>query len=105
MLPLSIARRWYRAMTTGAIWGIGHGVGAGAVGAAAYFVRGGDRRFTNRRHLGTVTTVIRILQLNGTIRFLNLFVRTFNCNVHVRNLEIGHYVYTTRVCTFSTRID
>jgi len=40
VLPLSIARRWYRAMNTGAIWGIGHGVGAGAVGAAAYFVKG-----------------------------------------------------------------
>lgn len=40
VLPLSIARRWYSALSTGAIWGIGHGVGAAAVGAAAYFVRG-----------------------------------------------------------------
>ena len=40
LLPLCIGRRWWVAVHTGAIWGLGHGIGAALVGALAFAVRG-----------------------------------------------------------------
>ena len=40
LLPLCMGRRWWIALYTGAYWGLGHGIGAGLVGALAWAVRG-----------------------------------------------------------------
>ena len=40
LLPLCMSRRWWVALTTGAYWGLGHGIGAALVGALAFAVRG-----------------------------------------------------------------
>jgi len=40
LLPLCMSRRWWIALTTGAYWGLGHGIGAALVGALAFAVRG-----------------------------------------------------------------
>jgi cation diffusion facilitator family transporter len=40
LLPLCLGRRWYLAATTGAIWGLGHGVGAALVGLLGFALRG-----------------------------------------------------------------
>lgn len=40
LLPLCMGRRWWVSMRTGAYWGLGHGIGAAAVGALAFLVRG-----------------------------------------------------------------
>lgn len=40
LLPLCVGRRWYRAAGAGALWGIGHGVGAAMVGALGFVLRG-----------------------------------------------------------------
>lgn len=40
LLPLCVGRRWYRAAGAGALWGIGHGVGAALVGALGFVLRG-----------------------------------------------------------------
>ena len=40
LLPLCMSRRWWVALSTGAYWGLGHGIGAALVGALAFAVRG-----------------------------------------------------------------
>ena len=40
LLPLCMGRRWPRAASTGALWGIGHGIGAALVGAVGFALRG-----------------------------------------------------------------
>lgn len=40
LLPLSVGRRWWSAINTGAYWGLGHGIGAALVGALAFLIRG-----------------------------------------------------------------
>lgn len=40
VLPICVGRRWWSAVYTGAYWGLGHGIGATAVGALGYFVKG-----------------------------------------------------------------
>ena len=40
LLPLCIGRRWWIAVRIGALWGLGHGIGAALVGALAFAVRG-----------------------------------------------------------------
>lgn len=40
LLPLCMGRRWWVALYTGAYWGLGHGIGAAAVGGLAFAVRG-----------------------------------------------------------------
>ena len=40
LLPLCTGRRWFLAGSTGAIWGIGHGLGAALVGALGFALRG-----------------------------------------------------------------
>ena len=40
LLPLCMGRRWWIAMNTGGFWGLGHGIGAAAVGALAFALRG-----------------------------------------------------------------
>lgn len=40
LLPLCLGRRWYKAATTGAFWGLGHGVGAALVGVLGFALRG-----------------------------------------------------------------
>jgi len=40
LLPLCTGRAWSRASTTGALWGLGHGVGAALVGALGFALRG-----------------------------------------------------------------
>jgi len=40
LMPLCMGRRWWSAATTGAFWGLGHGVGAALVGAVGYLLRG-----------------------------------------------------------------
>ena len=40
LLPLCLGRRWHRAAGTGALWGLGHGVGAALVGALGFALRG-----------------------------------------------------------------
>eukprot|EP00908_Phaeocystis_cordata_P012260 Transcript_23223.p2 GENE.Transcript_23223~~Transcript_23223.p2 ORF type:complete len:284 (-),score=77.53 Transcript_23223:20-871(-) len=41
LLPLCVGRRWPRAAATGALWGIGHGLGAALIGALGFALRGG----------------------------------------------------------------
>jgi len=40
LLPLCTGREWSRASATGALWGLGHGVGAALVGALGFALRG-----------------------------------------------------------------
>lgn len=40
LLPLCLGRRWLAAASTGATWGLGHGVGAALVGALGFALRG-----------------------------------------------------------------
>jgi len=40
LLPLCIGRRWWEASSTGAFWGLGHGVGAALVGVLGFALRG-----------------------------------------------------------------
>jgi len=40
LLPLCIGRRWWKASSTGAFWGLGHGVGAALVGVLGFALRG-----------------------------------------------------------------
>lgn len=40
LLPLCVGRRWYRAASAGALWGVGHGAGAALVGALGFLLRG-----------------------------------------------------------------
>lgn len=39
LLPLAIGHRWWNALYTGLYWGLGHGIGAAAVGALAFCMR------------------------------------------------------------------
>jgi len=40
LLPLCMGRRWWVASSTGALWGIGHGLGAALIGALGFALRG-----------------------------------------------------------------
>eukprot|EP00966_Prymnesium_polylepis_P235901 5455827-Prymnesium_polylepis.1 len=40
LLPMCMGRRWYRAVSAGALWGIGHGVGSALVGVLGFALRG-----------------------------------------------------------------
>lgn len=66
LLPLCMGRRWWVAANTGAFWGLGHGIGAAAVGALAFALRGALNLDVLSSYMEAAVGIsIMIIGLNG----------------------------------------
>ena len=65
LLPLCVGRRWPRAAATGALWGIGHGLGAALIGALGFALRGGLNLDAVSVHM-EVAVGISLMVIGGT---------------------------------------